>query len=177
MKIKHLIPVFLLITLGSFSSCSLFESADDVTFDIVLPLDFTINETAVNPGGKAYVSTLTLDASSNADVAKYASKIKEFKVNRVTYQISGANPTSIVFTNGSIVVNSTSTTIASASSVSFSNAAETDLNANTAGFNELADKLLDDKQEQVKLQGTLSATPAACVVRARFYVSVTADAL
>lgn len=177
MKTKSIIPILLLIAFGTFSSCDLFDEADDVSFDITLPLNFSINESADNPGGKAYTDTELLDASSNAEVAKYASKIKEFTVNRITYTISGANPNTVTFTNGQLKVSSTGKTIATASSVSLANSAETDLTADEAGFNELAAKLLDDKQEMILLNGTLSKTPVAFTVKFNFYVTITANAL
>ncbi len=176
MKIKHLIPVFLLLALGTFSSCDLFDKVDDVSFDVTLPLDFAVNETADNPSGKTYTDSKLLDASSDPEVAKYASKIQEFTVNKVTYTISGASDQSITFTNGTLKVSS-GKTIASASSVSLSNTAETELTADTAGFNELASLLLADKQELVQLQGTLSETPVSFTVKFKFYVTLTADAL
>lgn len=176
MKIKHLIPVFLLLALGTFSSCDLFDKVDDVSFDVTLPLDFVVNETADNPSGKTYTDSKLLDASSDPEVAKYASKIQEFKVNKVTYTISGVSDPSITFTNGTLKVSS-GKTIASASSVSLSNTAETELTADTAGFNELASLLLADKQELVTLQGTLSETPVSFTVKFKFYVTLTADAL
>ncbi len=177
MKIKHLIPVFLLLSLGTFSSCDLFDKVDDVSFEGVLPLNFVVNETAVNPSGKTYTDSKLLDANSDPEVAKYASKIQEFKVNKITYTISGANPNTVLFTNGTLKVASTGKTIASASSVSLSSTAEQELTADTAGFNELASLLLADQQESVQLQGTLSATPVTFTVNFKFYVTITADAL
>jgi hypothetical protein len=91
MKIKHLIPVFLLFALGTISSCDLLDKADDVSFDVTVPLTFLIDENADNPSGMAYSDTQLLDATANSEVAKYASKIKEFKVNKVTYTISHGN--------------------------------------------------------------------------------------
>lgn len=177
MKIKHLFPIFLLLALGTFSSCELFDKADDVSFDAELPLNFAVNETAVNPSGKTYTDSKLLDASSDPDVAKYASKIKEFKVNKITYTISGANPSTVLFTNGTLKIASSGKTIASASSVSLSNTSEQELTADTAGFNELASLLLADKQESIQLQGTLSATPVTFTVSFKFHVTITANAL
>ncbi|MCW5910618.1 MAG: hypothetical protein KIT62_06060 [Cyclobacteriaceae bacterium] len=177
MKIKHLFSVLLVLVFGTFTSCELFEKVDDVTFNVVLPLDFGINEEAENPGGMSYFDEALLDANSNADIAKYASKIKEFKIDKITYAISDADPTTVIFTNGSLVVASTGKTIATESSASLANTAETDLTANIDGFNDLAARLLDDKQELVQLNGTFSQTPVAFNVRFRFYVKVTANAL
>jgi hypothetical protein len=177
MKTKSIISILLLIAFGTFSSCDLFDKADDVSFDVTLPLDFSINETADNPGGKAYADTKLLDATSNAEVAKYASKIKEFKVNKITYTISSVNPGGVTFNSGTLVVSSSGTTIATAGNVALTNVSDVELSANTAGFNELAANLLDDKQEEVKLQGTFTKTPIAFTLSCKFYVTITANAL
>jgi len=176
MKIKHLIPVFLLLALGTFSSCDLFDKVDDVSFDVTLPLDFVIDENDDNPSGKNYTSSKLLDAASDPEVAKYASKIQEFKVNKITYTISpGADPSTVTFTNGYLKANGKN--LIEATSAILSNTAETELAANTAGFNELASLLLADKQETVEMTGFLSKTPVAFNVKFKFYVTITADAL
>ncbi len=177
MKIKYLVPVVFLLAFGTFSSCDLLDKADDVSFDTTLPLTFVINETADNPGGKAYAATQLLDATSDPEVAKYASKIKEFKVNRITYSISSVNPSGVTFNSGEIVVSSTGTKIATAGNVALTSVSDVELTANTAGFNELATKLLDDKKEEIKLQGTFTKTPIAFTLSCKFYVTITANAL
>jgi hypothetical protein len=177
MKTKALLSILILTVFGTFSSCDLLDKADDVSFDVTLPLNFVINEGEDNPSGKAYSDTELLDATSDPDVAKYASKIKEFKVNKITYSISSVNPGGVTFNSGSIVVSSTGTTIASAGNVGLTSVSDVELTANTAGFNELAAKLLDDKQEEIKLQGTFTSTPIAFTLSCKFYVTITANAL
>ena len=178
MKTKSIISILLLIVFGTFSSCDLLDKADDISFDITLPLNFVINETGNNPGGKVYTASQLLDATSDPEVAKYASKIKEFKVNRITYTITpGTNSNTVTFSNGALKVSSTGKIIATATSASLSNTAETDLTADIAGFNELAAKLLDDKQELILLDGTFSSTPVAFTVKFNFYVTIKANAL
>jgi len=153
------------------------KKASEVDFDISLSLPFLINETAVNPGGKAYSDSKLLDASSDPDVAKYGDKISDFKLNKITYTISGANPGSVQFSNGTLKIASSGKTIATAASVNLSNTAETELTADATGFEELASELLDDNQETIQLQGTLSATPVTFTVNFKFYITVTASAL
>ena len=177
MKIKHLLPILILLALGTVSSCNLLDKADDITFDTELPLKFQVDEIANNPGGKTYVDSKLLDATSDSDVAKYASKIKKITLNKITYSITGASDGSITFTNGTLKVASSGKTIASASSVNLGSSAETELTADTAGFNDLASLLLSDKQELIQLQGTLSKTPVAFTVNCKFFVTITADAL
>ncbi len=176
MKIKHLFSIVLLLAIGTFSSCDLIEKADDVSFETDLPLEFQINETAVSPTGKDYSASKMLSASSDPDVAKYASKIKEFKINRITYTISpGANPNTVTFTNGTLKAGTK--TLATITSASLSNTSEIDLTSDPAGFTELATKLQGDLQEEITLTGRLSQTPVAFVVTFKFYVTVTANAL
>ncbi|MBX2895502.1 MAG: hypothetical protein KF763_08665 [Cyclobacteriaceae bacterium] len=172
MKIKHLLPIALVLALGSFTSCELFDKADDVTFNVVLPLNFVIDED--DPEAGSYSDSKLLNAGSDPEIAKYADKIKEFKIDKVTYTITNPNPASVTVGG---TLSTSSSVIATASGVSLSNAAETDLNANTAGFNDLAAKLLEDKQEMILLTGTLSDTPVSFNVRFRFYVKITANAL
>jgi hypothetical protein len=177
MKTKSFLSIFLLLVLASYSSCDLLDKADDVAFDATLPVSFTINETASNPEGKSYTDSKLLDATSDAEIAKYANKIKEFKINKITYTISNANPNTVNFTNGSIKVASSGKVIATASAVDLANASEIELIADTAGFNELAANLLNDKQELVQLSGMLSSTPVYFNVQLKFYVTIKADAL
>ena len=177
MKIKPLIPILLMIACGPFFSCDALKKLDDVTFDVTLAVPFVVNETAVNANGKTYTDSKLLDASSNADVAKYSSKINQFKVNKITYTISAANPNTVLFTNGILKTASSGKTIATASSIILSSTTETELTADAAGFTELASKLLANKQETIQLQGTLSKTPVAFNVNFKFYLTVTASAL
>lgn len=177
MKNTTRILLLLVLACGPFYSCDWLKKLDDVTFEATLSLPFVINETAVNANGKDYSDSKLLNASSDPEVAKYASKINKFKVNKITYTISGANPNTVTFTNGTLKIASTSKTIATATSVNLASTTETDLTADTAGFDELAAKLLDDKQESILLQGRLSKTPVAFTVTFKFYVSITAGAL
>ncbi|MEY4930539.1 MAG: hypothetical protein RI909_1263 [Bacteroidota bacterium] len=176
-----MLSALLLIFLGAFSSCNLFDKVEDASFDITLPLTFSISDATVpllgQPTEKAYTGSELLNAASNAEVASFANKIKAFKVNKITYTISGANPNTVTFTNSLMKISSTGTTIAAPNSVSLTNTVETVLTSNETGFNELAEKLLDDKQELIQLNGTLSKTPVAFSVTFKFYVTVTISAL
>lgn len=176
MKTKNLIQNFIILVFIAFSSCDLIEKADDVSFDTTAPVTFIVNETATSTG-KSFSDTKTLNLTSDAEVAKYASKIKEFKVNKVTYTVSGANPNSVTFSNGTIKIASNGKTLASVSSVNLSNTTGTQLTTDTSGINELTANLLADKQEQIQLQGTLSSTPVAFTLTIKFYLTITANAL
>ena len=163
----------------SSGSCSLSDKVPDVTFDAKLPLDFVVNETKISASPISYTDSKTIDATQNADVAKYKDKIKEIKVNKITYVVSGfsAGGAVVTFTNGTLSVASSGKTIASAASVNLQSSTETELTADTAGFNELALLLKDDKSETVKLGGTFSFAPVAFKVTIYFYTSITAGPL
>lgn len=178
MKNLKLIRISVFLMFCSLFSCDLIEKADDVTFSATAPLSYMVNETAISSGGQFYSDTKLLNLGSDPEVAKYSSKIKKFKVNKITYTISAANPTSVKFSNGIIKIASNGTTIATAPSVVLlSNNAETELTADANGLNVLADLLLDNKQEQIQLQGTISETPVSFTVIFKFYLTITANAL
>ena len=163
----------------SSASCSLFDKVEDITFEAKLPLEFLVNETAESLSPVTYSKSQTLDAAQNADVAKYKDKIKEIKVNKITYVISdySASGAVVTFSNGLLSVASSGKTIASATSVNLQSTAEAELTADTAGFNELAQLLKADKSETIKLGGTFSRTPVAFKVTAYFHTTITAGVL
>jgi hypothetical protein len=177
MKAKFFIPFFFVLSSVLLFSCEAVKKLADVTFEVTASLPFNINETAVNANGKVYTSTQILNVNTDPDVAKYASKITGFTVNKITYTVSNANPNTVLFTNGTISIVAGGKTIATASSVSLSNTTETQLTTDIAGLNELTTLLLADKQEAIQLQGTLSKTPVAFTVNFRFYLTVTANPL
>ncbi len=174
--VKGLAGCFLLSL--TLSGCELFDKVDDVTFDVTLPLDFVINEQLVSENPVQYSDISILDATDDPDVAKYKDKIREIKLNKITYEINNfAAPGAVTFTNGSLKLAS-GETLATASSVPMQNTPETELTAiNQDGFNAFAADVLDDKQVGVSVNGTFSQTPVAFTLTAHFYVTITADAL
>jgi len=163
----------------SSASCDILGKADEITFEAKLPLEFLINETAVNTGSKSYTYSKTLDATQNAEVAKYKDKIKKITINKISYKISGysAPGATVLFTNGKLTIAASGKTIAEAASVNLQSTAEADLTADIAGFNELADLIKADKSETVNLVGTFSSTPVAFTVTAYFHTTITAEVL
>lgn len=162
----------------TLSACELFNKLDDVTFDVTLPLDFVIDEQLVSQNPVAYSDIAILDATDDPEVAKYKDKIREIRLNKITYEISNfAAPGAVSFTNGSLKLAS-GETLVTASSIPLQNTPETELTTvNQAGFNAFATDILGDKQVGVNLDGTFSNTPVAFTLTAHFYVTVTADAL
>lgn len=178
MRVSYFLRMILiLLSLGLFS-CDLIDKADDVSFDVEQTVTFNINETASNPTGKNYTDTKTLNVANDPDITEYASKIKEFKVKKVTYTIifSSVPGGGVTFNNGKITT-STGKTIATSGSVSLNNFDEHNLTTDNAGLEALASSLLSKKQEQITLSGFLTQTPVAFSVDFTFYLTVTADAL
>ena len=164
----------------SSASCSLFDKAENINFEAKLPLEFVVDETATNAGAKSYTYSKTLDATQNAEVAKYKDKIKEIKVNKISYVVSGYSAPGgavVTFTNGKLKVASSGKTIAEAASINLQSTVEGDLTADTAGFNELAELLKADKSETVSLSGTFSSTPVKFTVKVYFHTTITAGVL
>lgn len=170
----------------SSASCDLFENLPDVSFDADLPLTFTVQENGTFTN-KAYSNTQTLDATSNAEVAKYKDKIKEFTVNSVTYKIttySSTPPgTAVTFSNGKMsfgavgAVASTVATLGSVNLLSASSGAAQTLTIDQAGLNAMASTLLADKKIDVATSGVLSSTPVSFKVETIFKVTIKASPL
>lgn len=171
----------------SSASCSLFENIPDVSFDAKLPLIFTVQENGTFTN-KDYSNTQTLDATSNAEVAKYKDKIKDFKVNSVTYKITNYTSTppgtAVTFSNGKMsfgAVGAVSSTVATLGSLNLlaasTSGAEQTLTIDQAGLNSMASTLLADKKIDVKTSGVLSTTPVSFKVETTFNVTITAGAL
>ncbi len=170
----------------SSASCDLFENLPDVSFDADLPLTFTVQENATFTN-KDYSNTQTLDATSNAEVAKYKDKIKDFKVNSVTYKITNYSSTppgtAVTFSNGKMsfgavgAVGSTVATLGSVNLLAASSGAAQPLTIDQAGLNSMASTLLADKKIDVKTSGVLSSTPVSFKVETIFKVTITASAI
>jgi hypothetical protein len=175
MKRISIVMIALLAVL-SFS-CGLLDKAD-VSIPVTLPLDFTaVNETAVNPNGKDYTDTKLLDATQNADVAKYKDKIKEFKVNKVYYEITDYSGSGVIFTG---TLKSGSGTLATKTNFALANTTKTEFTSseiNIDGLNVLASALKADKQASVVFSGRFSKTPVGFKVKAYFDCTIVASAL
>ncbi len=165
------------LTMVLLSGCSLFDEADDVSFDTELPVYFYVNETEVNASGKTYSSEVLLDITLDSDISKYASKIKEIKVNRISYYLEGVNPGGVSFTGGTLRIVSNNQVIATLNNTVLTGAATGDFITDAAGFNELSSRLKSTNREMIRLSGNLSQTPITFGLLCTFYVTVKADAL
>jgi hypothetical protein len=176
--VKKLLPLFFVALTFALGGCDLFEDADDITFEIVLPLEFDpVNESLVSSSPVSYSDVENLDARDNDQVAKYKDKIKQVTLNRITYVISDyAAPEPVTFTNGALTV--PGKTLASASNLNLQSTTETELpNVDQAGFDEFAKQIKANQNVDVTVAGTFSRTPVAFKVTAYFHVTIVANAL
>ena len=173
----------------SFVACDLLDKADDVTFDQELEIIWNADENAEG-SNVPYASLDELDLADYPEIAKYANKIKEIKVNRITYRITNydASPhhSQVIFNNGSASFMATGSSTpavtvpyaASASGVNLqTTTAETDLSINQDGLNKIASLLKDNNKVSVSTSGVLSVTPVQFSVINKYYVTITANAL
>ena len=174
---KTIISISLLFVLaGMYSSCSLFDKLDDAKFNAEFTLTFFVNETEVNPSGKAYFTEQWLNITDDPDVEEFADKIKEVKVNRISYFIYGINKSGVTASDGELSI-TPSRVIASLPDESLIEGISGDLVIDQDGFTELGKRLKANKSELIGLGGNLSETPMSFFLEATFYVTVTAEAL
>lgn len=185
--IKSAIAVF--FTAFLFSGCDILDKADDVTFDVVIEVNWPTDENG-DGTNVPYTYSEEVDLSSNAEVAKYSAKIKEIKINKITYLITNYNAephnTAVYFNNGVAsftALGSTTAAVevpyaASATGVNLqASTAETELDIDQAGMNEIAAIFKQDKKLKMTSEGFLSVTPVSFTVVSKFYVTITANAL
>jgi hypothetical protein len=186
---KTLKNLGLLFISASLLSCEL----DDVVFHAELEIIFAANEEA-DGVDVAYDDLQTLDLASNSEIEPYLKKIKDVEITKVTYRITGymedptADPpcSNVIMTNGFAKFGEVGTSeeielgsyAAAASSVNLqTTTAETELDIDPAQFNALSDLLIDKKKANIYSVGTLSCTPIKFNVVAKFYATITANAI
>ncbi len=167
----------------SSASCDLLDKVDDVTFEVELSEEFKVNETATATN-KVYSLKETLDATADADFAKYKDKIKSITITSVQYEVSQyTTDKSVIFKNGSVgfsaSAGSAPTVVASlnAEDLKAIVGSEKTLSYNQAGIDEVSNLLRNEKQVGVYLTGTFSETPVAFKLEVKIKASITANAL
>ena len=159
------------------TGCDLFDKADDIGFDRKLPLVFVINEGNISADPVTYSETEILNALNDDEITKYANKIKQIKLNKITYKIENYSaPEEVVFSDGSLQINA-GKALATITSLTLQNTEEADVVTDPLSFEDFAAQLKDDKQISINMQGTLSKTPVTFKLTAYFHVTVTAEVL
>lgn len=179
----------LILASASLVTCDALEKADDITFHSAIEIDFVTDENGEGTDAP-YEDVQLLDLATNAEINEHIDKIKDIKIERITYRILNydASPhfSAVLLTSGTASFGSadsnTPTVIgnfaASAAAVNLqTTTAETDLDIDADQFNDVAQMLLDDQKVKMYSEGTLSQIPVAFTVRAKFYFEITANAL
>jgi hypothetical protein len=182
--VRSALAVVFAIVMSS-ASCDLFDKVDDVTVDVTLTHNFTVNEEEENPDGKAYAEAELLDAAKvNSDFDKYKDKIKSITITEVTYTVQSVATPDVIFTDGyvgfaSSSVTATPTQVATlgVENIKAAENQEKNLPFSQAAVDELANLLKNDKKANLFLLGTFSETPAQFNVLVKVKCSITADAL
>jgi hypothetical protein len=184
--------LLLAVIFVSFSSCELFEGADDVTFDVELTYTFEITDTGDSNGQPvSYFSVGELDPNSDPDFEKYKDKITSVTVNSVEYTVTDFDDSNgdVVFSNGAglFVADATSQTTATATAYATASiaiqsvaAAEGDvlfLDYTVDELEAIADRLEDVQPVFFVVGGTFSQTPAVFNIPVTIHCTIKADAL
>ena len=168
-----------------FTSCDLFDKADDISFDTTLEEAIVVNEPATAVS-KTYSKYITLDATSDPEINKYKSKISGFKVKKVNYQVTQFTQNSVItISNASISFGDASSSAAEVLGTipninikeAFDNGTVFELTLDQTKINRISSLLKDDKAVKVYVEGTLSQTPVEFEITVSLDVTVEADAL
>lgn len=178
-----------LLVAALFTGCDLLDKADDVKFDTVVEVGWVADEN-LEGTNVPYFHSETVDLTSDPGIAKYANKIKDVKINKITYYITNYNAephnSAVTFNSGVasfVAIGATVPTVsvpygASASGVNLqTTTSETELNIDADGLNQLAAVFKQDKKMEFESEGTLSVIPVSFNVVSKFYVTITANAL
>jgi hypothetical protein len=171
----------------TFSACDLFDKATTITIPADLEVVWEADENAEGTD-VVYNLTHTVSLADNADVAKHIDKIKEIKVESITYRVTDYNDDphgeAVIFKDGvaSFSAKGSSTSVlsvpyaASASGVNLkTTTTDKDLTIDADGLNDLAAIFKQDKELDMKVTGKLSRTPASFKLISVFHVKITAD--
>jgi len=186
---KTLKVLGLLFISAALVTCDALEEADDVTFHSELEIQFIADENGTGTN-VPYDDVQLLDLSNDSEIQPYLDKIKDIEITNITYRITGydASPhnNAVIFNNGIAAFGPFDTVnptvignyAAGASGVNLqTTTTETDLDIDTDQFNTVAEMLMDDKKVKMYSGGDLTQTPVAFTVVAKFYVTITANAL
>jgi hypothetical protein len=179
----------LLVVAASLITCDALEEADDVTFHADMTIVFITNEDG-DGTNVPYDDVQLLDLADNAEIADYLDRIKDIKIDSITYRITNydASPhgEAVIFNNGTASFGPfdsdaqvlTVDYAASASGVNLqTTVTETTLDIDQDQFNTVIDLLLDDKKVKMYSEGELSKTPIAFNIVSKWYFTITANAL
>ncbi len=178
---KNLSKVALLYILF-FSSCESVEELADVNFDT------TLTKTIPVAAGTTDEMTtfVTLDATSDPEIMKYASKIKSFEITELTFAVENYNTAilSEIYFNGvfgfSKVSDSSPTKTCGISPLNITHIAGTGsftVNPCTALANDLANVFTEENSAKIYLKGAFTQAPLSFNFVVTVKAKVTANPL
>lgn len=179
MKNRFLISmVSALFVVGLMASCDLFDKADDISFSTEFDESITVN----NASEGSYSSSITLDATTDSEVAKYKEKIQDITLNEITYKVSGYNgPDNATFTGDVLFGDNGNLGSVSITAINLKTASdsgdEMELDLSQDEVNAVAAQLKDDKAVKVTMAGEFSNGPVSFVITVKVDAKITADAL
>jgi hypothetical protein len=167
-----------------FAGCDKLEKADDVSFDaqFTVPQKVEVDEQADNPENPYTSLNSSIEAEQSAEYVKYKSKVKNIRVNKITYTISDLNADGpVTLTSGQAIFfesggSATSGSIASVSNLLLANGTG-DLEASQAALDKIGEILLENGDVTVVSVANISASPVFFHIALTLHVTVTANAL
>lgn len=164
------------------SGCDKVSELDDVQFHSEFEESIPMVD-ATESINKAYSESIIFDATTDAEINKYKSKIKSFKIDRLSYTIDdSANATAGAQFTGALGFSAADGGAATV----FINVAHVDLDDNTtehvinlaqADLDKIAGYLSANKALKMYVTGTVTKTPINVLVNVKINATVTANAL
>jgi len=172
-----------------FAACDLFDKADEITIPSEIEVVWTVDENA-DQTNFAYTQTKTVKLSDAPEFQKYIDKVKEVKVERISYKVTDYNDDphheTVYFKDGvaSFASAGTSSPVvtvpfaATASGVNLqASTTEVDLNIDAEGLNKLAAVFKQEKELDMNAVGVLTRTPVSFKIVSTFHVKIVAEVL
>jgi hypothetical protein len=178
--------MFAIVTV--LAACDLFDKADEITIPSEIHVTWTVDENAEHTDF-AYTDTKTVKLSDDPELEKYISKIKDVKIEKITYKITDYEEPNggAVYLKDGVASFATSGTSTAAVTVPFAATAagvnlqtttsETELTIDAAGLTQLAAIFKKEKQLDMNAVGILSSTPVSFKIVSTFHVKITAEVL
>lgn len=179
MKNRFLVSMLsTMFLVGVMASCDLFDKADDISFSTEFEKSLTVDQA----GKGSYSDKIILDATTDAEVAKYKEKIQNIELNKVTYRVSEYDgPADATFTGDILFGENGNLGSVSISGINLLDAStsgdEMELDLSQDEVNAVAAQLKNDKTVLVTMAGEFSDGPVSFVVTVTMNAKITADAL
>jgi hypothetical protein len=173
----------LALTTVFFSGCDKVNDLDDFEFHSDFEESISIVDPTPNGVDKAYKKDITVDATADSEVEKYKSKIKSFKIDKLSYTIDNSeNPTEGAKFSGTLGFSDSdggsATVFTTLSDISLDdNTTVHEITLSDADLGKLASYLNTSKAFKIYVDGTVSKTPVNVMVNVKVEVTVVANAL